>query len=1094
MPRLAAIALLVIAPLALRAAEPEGAEFFEKRVRPVLVEHCYSCHSAQAKEPKSGLRLDSRAGVLKGGARGPAIVPGDVAKSRLLHAISYSDVDLSMPARGKLPAQAIADLTTWVKMGAPWPAGDAAVAVEKKPGFDLQKRKAEHWAWQQVKPTPPTTVRDAAWPLDPVDRFILAKLEAAGLRPAHPADRATWLRRVYFDLIGLPPTPEELDAFLRDVSPGAFATVVDSLLASPHFGERWGRHWLDLVRYAETKGHEFDPIIPNAYQYRDYVIRALNADVPYNQFVTEHLAGDLLPKPRMSGPDGFNESILGTGYWFLNEEVHSPVDIRADECDRIDNKIDVFSKTFLALTVSCARCHDHKFDAISQKDYYALSGFLLSSAYRQVRFDSMEHNERVAAEVEKLRERHTAPIFKAIADSLEPAESHLKANLQAARSAIRAGKPGDTPAVRAWVKHLAGAAKDPYDPFHLWAVLATVDDSKVAEAFGRKFDEFKQQRAAYRATIDNASPILILDEGDAEWATGWNTPCGVRIVWGSTAGQPILHFRPLPEFDFEPAFSSLSTTPGTEHDHGVLGAKARYGHVLYSDTFTIEKGRVYVWAKGRGRIYAAVDSHTLIAGPLHGRLIQEFDTAGTWKWVLCDLTPYKGHRCHLEFSSREGHGLVIDEQGIVESGIAPPLKPSLTWLDPEIWGRPSSLDELAEIYGEILKFVRSSLIGPPPHLSLQATAFANCVLDHPEMFDIKDWSKAREAAKPFIEAQVKLMREFRRESRLAPAMRDGDGVDENVLLRGSHKAVGELVLRRFLEALPSSEHIEFPTIHSGRDFLARQVTDPAIDPLIARVIVNRVWHHLFGRGIVASVDNFGVMGERPTHPEMLDYLADRFVREGWSLKKLIRELVLSQTYRMASRGDGDAADPENKLLHAMRLKRLEGEAIRDSMLSLAGRLDEKMFGAPVPIYLGNIAEARGKPPVDGPLDGAGRRSVYVAVRRNFLSPFMLAFDTPAPFSTMGRRTVSNVPAQALILMNDPFVHQQAERWGRRLAAEPGDVAARVERMYESAFARRPSADELARSRAFVESRGGDARAWGDLAHVLFNVKEFIYVP
>src|SRR5262245_26465746 len=462
------IALSATWPLSLRAVEPDGTEFFEKRVRPVLVEHCYACHSGQAKEPKSGLRLDSRTAALKGGARGPAIVAGDVSKSRLLHAISYTDVDLSMPPRGKLPAQAIADLTAWVKMGAPWPGGDAAAAVEKKPGFDLQKRKAEHWAWQPVKPTPPPAVRDAAWPLVPSDRFILAKLEAAGLRPAPPADRATWLRRVDSDPLGLPPTPEEIHAFEQSAirnPQSAMVAVVDRLLASPHFGERWGRHWLDLVRYAETKGHEFDAIIPNAYQYRDYVIRALNADVPYNQFVTEHLAGDLLPKPRMSGPDGFNESILGTGFWFLNEEVHSPVDIRADECDRIDNKIDVFAKTFLALTVSCARCHDHKFDAISQKDYYALSGFLLSSAYRQVRFDSMEQDSRAARALYKLREKHQPAIVQALADTLRPGASRLKSNLLSAREAILQGKEDTGDEVRMWARYLKKSADDPEDVF-----------------------------------------------------------------------------------------------------------------------------------------------------------------------------------------------------------------------------------------------------------------------------------------------------------------------------------------------------------------------------------------------------------------------------------------------------------------------------------------------------------------------------------------------------------------------------------------------------------------------------------------------------
>src|SRR5205085_2645286 len=251
------------------------------------------------------------------------------------------------------------------------------------------------WSFRAVVMPALPRVRDSAWCVSAIDRFVLAKLEARGLRPAPPADRRSLIRRVTFDLIGLPPTPEEVEAFVRDRSPNAYEKVVDRLLASPHYGERWGRHWLDLVRYAESRGHESDYTIPNAWQYRDYVVRALNADVPYDRFVTEHLAGDLLARPRLNPATGGNESVVGTGFWFLGEEVHSPVDIRQDETDRLDNRIDVFGKTFLALTISCARCHDHKFDAISTKDYYALMGFLQSSSYRLARFETMEHNRKV---------------------------------------------------------------------------------------------------------------------------------------------------------------------------------------------------------------------------------------------------------------------------------------------------------------------------------------------------------------------------------------------------------------------------------------------------------------------------------------------------------------------------------------------------------------------------------------------------------------------------------------------------------------------------------------------------------------------------
>lgn len=488
-------------------------------------------------------------------------------------------------------------------------------------------------------------------------------------------------------------------------------------------------------------------------------------------------------------------------------------------------------------------------------------------------------------------------------------------------------------------------------------------------------------------------------------------------------------------------WNQQALTAGTEAEYGVFGAVPRFGKILRTPSFELRMGKLFVLVRGKGRLYAAVDSHMLIGGPLHGRLIQDFNTEGKWQWVLQDLTPYKGHRLHLEISPSD-HG-PFEVGNVVDADVQPRI---------------------------------SSHQDPPSG---------------------KNINKVIEAAKPMFEAQAKLAKQVKWESRLAPVMWDLNGVNDHVHIRGSHLALGDEVPRRFLEALVGPKPLAGTEEGSGRLALAKQMVDPGIDPFIARVFVNRVWYHLFGQGIVPSVDNFGVMGDKPTHPELLDYLADRFIQEGWSVKTLIRELVLSRAYGMSTLRipQAEKVDPTNQLLHSARLRRLEGEAIRDAMLSVSGSLNDKQFGKPVPIHLTGFLEGRGRPEVDGPLDGDGRRSIYIAIRRNFLSPFMLAFDTPSPFSTMGRRTVSNVPAQALILMNDPFVHQQAERWGKRVLAEPGDTESRIRQMYLSAFARMPTVAELRETSEFVQSRGANhPKSWSDLAHVLFNVKEFIYLP
>jgi hypothetical protein len=1130
------VAGLLLGDWPAQAAEPtaEQIEFFEKKVRPVFAEHCYECHSRKAAKRRAGLLLDSRSGILKGGDNGPLFELGKPEDSRLIEAINYKNPTLQMPKKGKLPDAVIADLAAWVKMGAPVPPEGAAV-VEDKPTFDLEKRRREHWAWQPVRWLEAPAVKDKAWVKNQVDAFILAKLEAKGLAPAGPADQRAWLRRVSYDLIGLPPTPEEVEAFLKvGAKPQAAEKVVDRLLASPHFGECWGRHWLDLVRYAESRGHEFDYTIPNAYQYRDYVIRALNADVPYDQFVMEHLAGDLLEKPRLDRTEGFNESILGTGFWFLGEELHSPVDLRQDQADRFDNRIDVFGKTFLGLTVACARCHDHKFDAISAKDYYALYGLIESSSYRQVRFDGWETNRKVAAQLDALRDKSGREMRHRLVQSVRPLVEDLGAYLLAAREGILAGPEHasrgkvfsaaylaklqeiarkaklDADLLAAWVGAILQAADDPRDPLHLWAKVA----SDLGAKEPRRLAEIAKSLANDRAETKDEIVIDYGRSGPDDWlpddvSFGAGPVRPGQVMVNRKADRPEVRLIDYAAAEFDPIWECLKATRGAQTDAGALGEKMpRAGRTIRTPNFKIRAGQLFYLVRGAGMAYAAVDGHSLIAGPLHGQLLMTFPTSDEFRWVGHDLTPYMGQNVHVEFTAAPGSSFAVAMVVQAEQRPSLALPPRTDWRAflAVCEEDKASLEKLATAYqrwfAEALDRMRADKSAEAERASADAR-LVNWLCGKSDLYAKGDAAARKEldkAAAEYLAERRKLAAAIKPESRLALAIQDANGVDERVFVRGNPRNPGAAAPRRFLEALAGPERIKAGR-GSGRLELARQMTDPKLNPVLARVMVNRIWHHLFGRGIVASVDNFGVLGETPSHPELLDYLADRFVKEGWSVKKMIRELVLSNTYHMASRAEAraDRDDPQDVWLHRMRVRRLEGEAIRDAMLAVSGRLDPKLYGPPVPIHLTLFLDGRGKP-ADGPLDGDGRRSIYLAVRRNFLSPMLLAFDTPSPFSTMGRRTVSNVPAQALILLNDPFVHQQAEVWAKRVLAEQGTDKERIGRMYLAAFGRPPTDGELNDCRAFLEQEGkhaarnaDDVAVWADLAHVMFNVKEFIFV-
>ncbi|MBT5928498.1 MAG: DUF1549 domain-containing protein, partial [Verrucomicrobia bacterium] len=814
----------------------------------------------------------------------------------------------------------------------------------------------------------------------------------------------TWLRRVSFALSGLPPSTDLQHAFLTQDSPKTKAWVVDTLLASPHFGERWARHWMDLMRYAESRGHESDYIIPNAHHYRDYLIRAFNTDLPYDAFVREHLAGDLLSPPRTQPGNGANESILATGWVFLGEEVHSPVDIRQDECDRIDNKVDVFSKSFLGLTVACARCHDHKFDAIRAKDYYALSGFFLSSSYQQVRFESMENNQSIVNELESLRKKHQATIRASWKQWSKSGPERATKNLQSAILQLRQTQEGTREKSKNdWIEYILRAVNDENDSFQSWAqVLTGFQHSKITP------NSIKNVSNAAQDTTHNTDVILDFtdqaDTGTHVWRTsgpGFGTH-PVRpgdFIWEEEKNRASIALKGAARRDR--FWKDLTTSEENQNDPGSLAATSRAGQMIRTRTFTLKSGRLHYLIRGATRVYAAVDSHILITGPLHGSLVKTFDTkdSTTPRWVTHSLDDYQGHRVHLEFGPVDDRAIEILK--VVDSITQPATPIQATWPNPENLDGMDSSKSWAPIFKEILRNTAQAIstgdVSKLPH----GPIIAQWMMNHGDLLGIQNALKTTYTA--YKKESNDLRNRVQWKSRTAVAWLDGNGVDEQILLRGKPHNKGDLAPRALPEAWPTSRPLSDPN-SSGRLELAKQLTHPN-HPLIARVMVNRVWHHLFGHGIVSSVDNFGYLGDRPSHPEMLDQLTWQFVHEqGWSLKQLIRGLVLSRTFGMASAPSSPRAmdvDPTNRLWHHYPVRRLESEAIRDALLTVSGRLVPDLYGRSVPVHLTAFVVGRGRPSVSGPLDGEGRRSIYTAVRRNFLPTFMQAFDFPTPFSTMG---------------------------------------------------------------------------------------------
>lgn len=964
---------------------------FNFHIKPILVQKCYLCHGPDPSSREADLRLDIFDGAtarLESGKQ--AIVPGKPGKSYLLERITHHDSELRMPPAAtnqEVTAEEVALIEKWIKQGAEYKA---------------------HWAF--VSPDPSAFERFRAVALtDAIDSLVRGKQREKGLKASEKADKQALIRRLSYVLTGLPPTIEEVESFLSDNSPQAYAKLVDRFLASPAYGERWARHWMDVVRYAETRGHEFDYAIQGAWRYRDYLIRAFNADVPYSELVREQLAGDLLESPRINPETRVNESVLGTLFYTLGEGTHSPVDTRKDESDRIDNMIDVTTKAFQALTVACAKCHDHKFDPIPTADYYAMYGIMEGTRFSPQPAHQLETRKVTLHEAQKLQ----AHIRKQFASSWQSVQGEGS-------------------------------------PFQ----LTSLDDRED----------------------DLAADVKVLGDFRGQDFGGWKSD-GMAFGPKTTLGNPILtdDGRSLVKLQEGMASSRYFRT-------GIFG-------VLRSPDFVIDAQYLGVKARGSlGTVRVVMDNFQLIQYPIYGGMSQSVSSA-EWKDLVFDVGQWKGHKAYLEIlpGRFQSHDYVQEEQDYVEVQYA--ISFDNSWQEPSPKrSRPGGS--------------RGSMV----------KNWSNFNSEIEEVKALNRWLGQAKGAKS-VEGLDKLNRQWLdltgmvKDTAFFSGVTEGFKTESPVFVRGNHTELSpEKIPRRFLPGITRSSPA-FADGGSGRLEMVEALLSPD-NPLTARVMVNRIWHHLFGRGIVETVDNFGLQGKLPSHPELLDFLAISFVEQGWSVKELIRAIVMTETFQRSYQPDesSKALDPENLYLSSYPVRRLEAEAIRDGMLRVAGNLRLEPFGKPVPVHLTSFMQGRGRPGNSGPVDGDGRRSVYVEVRRNFVSHLLQTFDFPTPFTSFGRRDVTNVPAQSLMLMNDPFVVRQAEIWASSAQSSTDrSIGERVDRLYREAFSRRPHPDELETAKSLLNAWGQregltqedeiltHPEVWVSFCHSLLNLKEFIYL-
>jgi hypothetical protein len=1074
---------------------PSGEEFFEKEIRPLLAEKCLSCHGGG--KVKGGLRLTSKAGLLKGGESGPAVVPGKPDQSLLIHAVRYLDTP-RMPPTEKLKEREIALLTRWVEMGAPYPDAGATTTGAGGKTFQITEEQRRFWSFQPIQDVTAPAVRDEKWPRSEVDRFILAALEAKGLKPAAPLEKRALLRRATFDLTGLPPTPDEVAAFLADASPDAFAKVVDRLLASPAYGERWGRHWLDLVRYTDSfdaRGLGGEGDVPEAWRYRDWVVEAFHRDLPYTEFVRDQIAGDLVP-----AKEGFNKAgVIATGILALGNWGGGDADKEKLLTDIADDQVDVVSRTFLGLTVACARCHDHKFDPISTADYYGLAGMFFSTHILPNVGPKTNGPPMLKIPLE-------TPQEKVRREQYQKQVAELEGQLK------RAGEQHYQEFARAQLGRTAEY------------ILAAWDSQHQGTGRGIGLPEFAEQRGLHAYALRQWVDYLGMGEyrlmskpvRDVRGNTGvhgWKgePDCPSLLVNSTDKEVTILTFKLPPK--------SVSVHPGPDNGVAVSWRSPVAG------TVSIRGGVTDADPAGGDGIAWVIDHRKagvfreLAAGDIPNGGAQRFDKGrGAERLQAVEVQP--GDRIELLVLPREnyicdttlvdleirladgskvwdlGGDIVADlHQGGKGNPHADRLGNAGVWhfLDmaqsrrgrPE--GIPPALAAWERTAAEVLE-------GKADRKALEQTA-----KEFEKGFTLTDrrspfWINNRDDEKLLPgEARADLAKRtaeldtLKKSPPPAPVFAHGaqeGGVpgsphagvhDVRVHVRGRYDRLGELVPRRFPEILAGADQKPI-TSGSGRLQLAEWLTQPE-HPLTARVMVNRIWQYHFGQGLVRTPSNFGKLGERPTHPELLDYLAREFVRSGWSVKAMHRRIMLSATYQQVSEPSPETlkADPDNRLIGRMNRRRLEAEAVRDSLLAVSGRLDRKLGGPAVRDF------------------AAPRRTLYLMTVRSDRSGFGPLFDSADPTAPVDRRTISTVAPQALFLMNHPFVLEQTRALAQRVREAAKEDRERIERAYELLYGRPPLAKEVEIGLAFLGTAKQADKAWEEYCQALLCANEFIYV-
>jgi mono/diheme cytochrome c family protein len=986
-----------------RAAGQEALSTQANRRAATLLQRCITCHGAT--KPEGGLNLTMRITALKGGVSGPALKPGDPERSLFYRRIAARQ----MPPGNPLSASEIEIIRRWIAGGAAW--------SDTGP----QRAGRDWWSLHPLAlpklPTPPQLgPLGSVWPRNPIDAFVLAQLKARGMTPSPPADRATLIRRVTYDLLGVPPTPAELDRFNKDRSPNAYEALVDRLLADPRYGERWGRHWLDIVRYGESNGYERDQLRPNAWRYRDYVIDAFNRDKPYGQFITEQLAGDMLEPHTQEGIVATGFLVCGPWDEVGNNQVSDLMRARVRE-EEMEDRVGTVCQTFLGLTVNCARCHDHKFDPILQRDYYCIKSALEGVRSGDRSLLTPEQERQRAAIAAELRQR----VFSG-QEELAQIEGAARARLLAVRRPAAANTAAPMPTLR-------------------W--------------------DFEQDA---RETLGILNGTL-MDGARVERG---------RLVLDGKSGY--LRTPPLPFALREKTLEAWVVLPERGQGGGAaLSVQTRNGQqfdaIVYGER---EPGK---WTAGSEFFHRTLDLHASAAAAaapdalIHVAIVYRADNSiavyRNGKPYAPPYTPAGAESTRRTFPAGQTEVLI----GLRHTGASNGLL-HCEVEEARLYDRALTDAEVAASYGAGVNHIA------PAELERALTAEEHTRRD----------ALAQQLRR--LEAELKTLDE----APLVYAAVSTQPEPTHVLLRGDVESRGETVAAGGLSclAMPSPELGLTPDAPEGmrRLRLAKWIADPA-NPLTARVMVNRLWHYHFGRGIVGSPNDFGFNGERPTHPELLDWLAITFLRNGGRLKPLHRLILLSNTYRQSGRysAANAAKDADDRLLWRFPPHRLEGEAVRDAMLSVSGQLNPRRGGPSFRPFTEFVDNSHFYTLIDSPDPEFCRRTIYRINVNSAKSPLLEALDCPDPSTKTPRRAVTTTPLQALELMNSSFVMRQARCFAARLVKEAGpSLPARVTLAYHLAFSRAPTMQETAEALKFAREQGMENFCWA-----LYNASEFLYV-